>query len=264
MPLVRRPLPVLRPFVDALWATVEQDGADAGAREHVLPDGAAHLVVRLEGAPLVLFGGPEDRVGRPVGHALLGGPRSTHYVRAPGRARSFGAHFVPGGMAELLGLDAHELAERHTPLADLWGRAAHEAEERLASARTQAEGLDVLEALLLARLTRLRRAPPLVAEALAGFARGASVAEAVRSSGRSHRSFVELFRRAVGLAPKLHCRVQRFQRALARPRASLGQLALAAGYSDQAHFTREFRAFAGLTPGEYRRLAPQRAHHVRL
>jgi AraC-like DNA-binding protein len=88
------------------------------------------------------------------------------------------------------------------------------------------------------------------------------VAAAGRASGRSHRSFVELFRRAVGLTPKRYCRVRRFQRALALPRGSLGALALAAGYSDQAHFTREFRALAGLTPGEYRRRAPERAHHV--
>ncbi|HEX6883922.1 MAG TPA: AraC family transcriptional regulator [Planctomycetota bacterium] len=263
MLLQRAPTNALRPFVTALWASDE--GASGGAgREHVLPTGAAHLVVRVRGAPLRVFRGPEDRTGTLCARALLGGPRATHYVRALAGAGSYGAQFAPDGMAALLGLDADELAGRHSPLADLWGGAAREAEERLAEARSPEAGLEVLEGLLLARLARLRPNPPLVAEALAAFARGASVAEAVRASGRSHRSFVELFRRAVGLAPKVHCRVQRLQRVLARPRGSLGVLALAAGYSDQAHLTREFRALTGLTPSEHRRLAPAHAHHVRV
>lgn len=265
MLLRRAPVPELRPFVSALWATSE--AAALPQREHVLPTGGMSLVFRVDGAPLRLFRGPEDHTGTVVARAVLGGARSSFYVRETGGAgRSFGVLFAPGGAARLLGLDVDDLAERHTPIGDLWGRAAEEEEERLSEARSPAEGLARLELMLVERLAHGRRGPACVADALRRFVRGGTVAEAVRASGRSHRSFLEHFRRSVGLAPKVHCRVRRFQTALAHLRSgrqrSLAGLALAAGYSDQAHFNREFRALAGLTPGQYLRLAPVLPYHV--
>jgi AraC-like DNA-binding protein len=56
---------------------------------------------------------------------------------------------------------------------------------------------------------------------------------------------------AVGHAPKPLQRILRLQRALALGRAAgwdAASLALDAGYADQAHMTREFKALAGSTP----------------
>jgi AraC-like DNA-binding protein len=92
------------------------------------------------------------------------------------------------------------------------------------------------------------------------------VHDVVKQSGYSHRRFIELFARAVGLTPKVYARVRRFQRALHRAhgpdRESWVELAAAEGYSDQSHFNREFRESAGLTPTEYRHVSPTFAHHV--
>lgn len=86
----------------------------------------------------------------------------------------------------------------------------------------------------------------------------------VADIGLSHRRFLTLFEQAVGLAPKRYCRVLRFQRAIAGVVAgeALGAVAIDAGYSDQAHLTREFQALAGVSPGAYRHISPERDHHV--
>jgi AraC-like DNA-binding protein len=109
---------------------------------------------------------------------------------------------------------------------------------------------------------------PAVAHALERFAAPDSIQEVVKDSGYSHRHFIALFRRAVGLSPKRYCRVLRFQSALERvtgeEAASWIDLALEAGYSDQPHFNREFQEFAGVAPGEYRKIAPAFPHHVRV
>jgi AraC-like DNA-binding protein len=90
------------------------------------------------------------------------------------------------------------------------------------------------------------------------------VHDAVQRSGYSHRTLIDLFAGAVGLTPKRYARVRRFHVALRRAsqHASWADIAAGLGYSDQAHFSREFREFAGVTPSGYRRAAPRFANHV--
>jgi methylphosphotriester-DNA--protein-cysteine methyltransferase len=61
------------------------------------------------------------------------------------------------------------------------------------------------------------------------------------------------FRHAVGTTPKHLASIHRLRRALqlCRGKPSFSQVALDAGYFDQSHFIREFRAFTGDSPGRF-------------
>lgn len=267
MKLSRVPTPALRPFVRRVWV-LDATGAQSEGRERVLPTGFMHLALRLSGAPLTVGGDASPAQGQTVGLAVVGGPRSGPYVKRLSLGRSVGVQFEAGAASLLFGMPAHELAERHTLLADLWGREAAELRERLASIGEPAAVLEVLEQLLSARLPRVRGVDPAIAYALERFGRSVAVSDVVEELGWSHRRFIERFRESVGMAPKRFCRVRRLARVLRlaerKPGASLAELALDAGYSDQPHFNREFRELAGMAPGEYRSAAPAPAHHVRL
>lgn len=279
----RAPRPALRPFIETLWATDERASftSVAACREHVLPTGRMHLAIRLSDEPLRLFDNAGDFSGRLVSEAVVGGARDSFYIRDVSQPLcSVGAVLRPGAARALFGVHADELAGRHTPLDDLWGRSVASMRDRLAEIRSLDARLDAFEALLASRLPRARGLHPAVAQALeqlmdvpaiaadhAEDERGSSLAvrEVVRQSGYSHRTFISLFHRAVGLTPKVYCRVLRFQRALRRVSvgtASWLDVALAAGYSDQAHFNREFRTFVGVTPTEYRQVAPHFPNHL--
>lgn len=263
--LSREPHPALRPFVRSIWARAERGPCVPGAREHVLPTGLMHLVIRLSPDPIAIWEGAERRS---LGHAVVGGARSTYYLKdvsAPSTA--VGAQLEPGAARLLFGVSADELAERHTPLDDVWGANAAGLRERLGDAPSLASRLDLFEAYLLARLPRVRLVHPAVVDALAHVAER-PIAAVVERSGYSHRAFIQLFRGAVGLAPKAYARVARFQRAvdlLVRARQlSIADAALAAGYADQAHLSREFVVLAGVSPASYRALRLASPNHVPL
>ncbi|MDP2312442.1 MAG: helix-turn-helix domain-containing protein [Pseudomonadota bacterium] len=267
--MLRRPPPAaLAPYVRWLWylddaGAIGLPGAARATRERALPTGAMDLVIRLSDTPIRLYAEVEAPVATSYGHAVLGGARSCYYVRdTTVPVRSVGVHFRPGGAAAVLGVPADLLAERHTALTDLWGPRVDAVRTRILEATDAGDALDRLAAAL-PRPTELH---PAVAHALARFAAAdVRTVDAVRrETGLSSRRFIELFRRYVGLTPKVYCRVRRFQAVVARAGRGLSwaEVALTAGYFDQAHLNRDFRAFAGVSPGAYRPLAPDRPNHV--
>ncbi len=266
--LTRPPTPALRPFVKTLWASDLGDAtAQAAQRERVLPTGTMSVAFLL-GQPLRLYRDEADAEGHVIGRAVVGGARDTFYLKDISRPQaSVGAQLQPGAAELLLGVPAGELAGRHTALDDLWGRDASIALEQFADAPSPAARVDRLEALLLSRLPRVRGLRPAVAEALARLSAEPTteVGDVVASSGFSHRHFIALFRDAVGLAPKAYARVARFQAALKRlgaPAPRMIDVALDAGYADQPHYNRDFRAIAGVSPRGYRRASPVYENHV--
>lgn len=251
---------VLKPLVARVWSTA---GEASGPRwERVLPSGCAHVVVRLGGELEILRDGGFERVG----HAIVGGPRARFYWKElRGAGASVGAQLRPGAAGLVLGAPADELAGQHWALEDLASCGVAELRERILAASAHDLRMDLLEEWLRGRVPRLRGLHPAVAHALERFRVTSDVGQTARETGYSQRYFGARFLEAVGLGPKAFCRVRRFRRAaerLASGGSGLADVAANAGYADQAHFTREFRKFAGVTPGAYQRQHPAHALHL--
>src|SRR5215831_4613125 len=144
----RRPCAALRPFVETLWASNDEARMQR-PRELMMPAGTMHIVFRLSDEPIRIFDRVTDPTGRDLGFAVVGGARSSAYVRDAAPAGTVvGAELKPGAAEVLLGASSEELAEAHTPLTDLWGSTARAARARLGEAGSLDDHVRVLEGLL--------------------------------------------------------------------------------------------------------------------
>jgi AraC-like DNA-binding protein len=103
--------------------------------------------------------------------------------------------------------------------------------------------------VMLAAFTLIERGPPPGAPLIAWLGRALALSE---------RTLRRKFDEAFGYGPKTLDRILRYQRfrklAGAAPHSPTAQLALEAGYADQAHLVRESRRLTGETPGALARM----------
>jgi AraC-like DNA-binding protein len=269
---VRRytPRAPLSAFVDCLWYA--EGAPQTHSKERLLPNGEPAIIFNLRDDPIRVYDAQDVNRFRSYGHAILSGARSNCFViDTHQQDRVAGVQFRPGGAFPFLRVPASEVENVSVDLQDLWPRRSGEIRERLLAAPTIESMLAELERCLLEQLVRPLELHPAVVYALKEFQRSAhtgKVAAATDGIGLSSRRFIELFRRQVGLTPKVFCRVRRFQhvlRTIHREKdIEWAQIALECGYYDQPHFIHDFQSFSGLTPSAYLAAATPHLNHVPL
>jgi len=83
-----------------------------------------------------------------------------------------------------------------------------------------------------------------------------TISDLAAVAGLSQYHFIRAFKDTVGLPPYQYVLSERIHRAkglLSKPDLSLGEVALAVGFSDASQLNRVFRKFVGVTPTAYRR-----------
>lgn len=242
----------LRRRVRCLWALRAPADPSAGF-EPVFPDGCPEVVLHLA-----------DRFQRSHGATtqlqdpalLIGQLLEPVRLRPTGRTDIVGIRFEPWGLRRLLDLSAAELTGATLPAGALARALSSAVPERLARLPDLEARCRTLEALLLD--LGFGADPPPVPWAVRALAMGAirSVSGAARTAGVTPRQVERQCARWSGLTPHDLIRLARFQRALGflrhRPDRNLTWIAHASGFADQAHFSRDFGAFAGRTPSAFR------------
>jgi AraC-like DNA-binding protein len=241
--------------VELLWASTPE--AVVTERERMLPSVSAHLVIRLGGKPLRLFAGDTDETGEFVSHSIVGGVRDAAYLKdSSDPAPTVGAVFRPGAAGAFLGAPTDSFAGTHTPLDAFWGGTVESLRDELSETPDLERRIDILEHALLRHLPRIRGVDPAIVQAALLLERR-PVGKVAAALDWSHRHFIARFSETIGLSPKRYARLARFGRVLLRlerqKETGLAEIAQEAGYADQAHFNRDFRDFAGISPGAYRK-----------
>jgi AraC-like DNA-binding protein len=242
------PSPGLAPLVERYWLL---EGVVSGTADAIIPDGRVELIFHY-GAPFWRH----DAAGRvskqPV--SLLVGQMMEPVLLAPqGIAGVAAIRLRPAAARSLLGFPLQDVSGRFVDL-ELIFPSLPSLCARLAEVSDDAARIRTLEQWLS---QRTRRSPRPQVEAIVGAiirsGGQAPVDVLAARSGTSLRQLERHFRNDVGLTPKALSRIVRLQSALrlVRQGRSLSEVALACGFYDQSHMTRDFREIAAMSPAAW-------------
>jgi AraC-like DNA-binding protein len=257
----------LRGTITHLWYG---SGKVAYARDRILPRASSLLLINV-GPPqyMVVRGSPEQRV--PFTDIWFSGISDSPIdTEAPLGSAVVGVAFTATGAASMLHMPPRLTANRTGSFESLIGTEARSLHQRLLETPDALGRLLCVENFLLRRCLSGNAIHPLInwtSQLLAASGGRIGIEQLVRESGYSRKHLATVFKEYIGLSPKRLARIHRFHAALKTITATVDrrdwcQLALEAGYYDQAHLINEFRDLSGLTPREISRMARPDANSV--
>ncbi len=187
--------------------------------------------------------------------SVLVGLQSSSVILDIGRShKAVRVGFHPGGMFRLLGFSMLETIDGSYDAADVFGNEIQEVNDKLQEAISFDEIKEVIEQFLLMKVKLLKRALPFdnAMLELLKFNGNVSIEQIASLACLSLRQFERVSKERIGLPPKVFARLVRFSKAYrlreSFPDASWTSIAYECGYFDQAHFIRDFKEFAGVSP----------------
>lgn len=244
----------LAKYIEAIWIYDPALPPGPACGSVVRNRGVAELAIQLGDRFKHYNGSGFDWIPR---HCLLGFMTRPCPIGPSGVVKTVGIRFRPGGLRLYSRASCRELSDRIVDARDVL-------DGRLLSGLAPMHHAVCDEAIIRCVREALIRGtsedpPPLYpVDAFIGHCRagnGGKIAGFCRRNGVSSRRLERWFNELVGISPAGYMRVQRFRRVLdqAASRRSLRWTDLAADYdySDQAHLSRDFKAFSGFSPREF-------------
>lgn len=239
----------LKPFVKTFLIVESENGTES----RVLPDTSVMMAFRIKGEVIQKSEKNAEKLPSAVFSGLRNSPRVFDYSK---QTSTLLVAFNEGGATAFFREPLHRLFGMSAPLEDLWRRGViAEIEEKLAESKTNRERIATIETFLLSRIEENQTDLLVLAAVQKIKASGGDVEikELVKHFHTSRDPFEKRFRRVVGTSPKQYAQIVRLRNLIARraPEQSFTDLAIAAGYYDQAHFIKDFKAFTGLAPRRF-------------
>lgn len=259
---LRAPSESLQGFIEHYWfVRAEGEGESLDLRVDVFVDARADLIFNF-GASYRrsnISEGDEEEVGRSNFDAQRLFPIR---IAQSGGVNTVGVRFRLAGVAPFAIASLRTFTNTLACPAEIFGEGIEELERALRTTDDVDAQRAALDAFFVGRL-RNDAAPDAFWRALraATASEGsASVSELAEAASISARQLERLFARHLGITPKSLTKVLRFQKALKGlmrdPGCTLAEVATTAGYFDQAHFIKDFKAMTGGVPRGYRGYYP--------
>jgi AraC-like DNA-binding protein len=172
-----------------------------------------------------------------------------------GSSAVFGVRFKPEGFLQLFGTPLAELYNNVVDAGSFLSKSDTPIVERIQEAPDHKARIFLMEAFLHNQLARFNPESNCFTEALRQIrSKHGNFTHATleKKLQVGERQLQRMFKDNLGLSPKSYFRIMRFRQAydsvMAQKEVDWIELTYSLGYSDQSHFIRDFKEFAGVTP----------------
>lgn len=251
---VFKPTPDLEPIVKCYW-TLEVPVDAPAERQRIVPDGCIEMIFIL-GDDVKRYTDENEFVIQPRA-MILGQITEPYFVQPTGYVCSFAVRFYPYGFAHFIKTPIDALANKETPLANLFGDESEALHTQIIEAPGTEARISCVEAFLLKRLGENATIDHVVQATIDTMfsTKGNAPVNSILGDLSKRRQLERKFAKQIGMSPKQLGKVIRLQAALrlllnARS-PKLTDIAYESEYYDQAHFIKDFKEFTGITPREF-------------
>ncbi len=229
--------------------------------ERLVPDGTVNIIINLDEIPKYIYDNHTLEKKIRFTRAWVSGMQSNYIsISAESGSEMMIIQFLPGGSFPFLKIPVNELQDIVIDAELILGNKFIELRDRINETNEIKRKFDIVEYWFLKKYEEKFEPDDVIKLTIDKIKRNPSVEnlQIIRdSTGYSQKQFIHIFKKYVGLTPKLYQRIVRFNHVLTEIKtfnyANWTSLALDCGYYDQAHFIREFREFSGFNPAKYLR-----------
>ncbi|NQX42408.1 AraC-type DNA-binding protein [Pedobacter steynii] len=224
----------------------------------VIADGSPGLIFQNGAAGLF------EQNNKEMPNVLLYGQATTHAEISIGKSRMIGICFFPNALKSVFGLNANELTDTCIDLDLFATEQGYYLREQLLNMGNVSEQINMLCAYIFAQIRKNDHKIDAQTDYVLSMmirSKGTISLKALQKDLKvSERSLERKFKQHVGISPKMFSRICGFQASLSQLKNNeyekLSDIAYENGYSDQSHFIRTFKEFAGFSPYQYQKQAP--------
>lgn len=237
----------LTSIVECYWIVENSDPAPA--KQKIIPDGFTELIFHYGDPYRISIDGTWTTQTR----TLLAGQIDKHFfLENSGRSGIFGIKLRPTALTSLFGLDMKTLTNRVVDLTSLTNIPIRELGEILTGSASHDTKINAANAFF----EKIPSTPSPVGNVVNKIIDNhgmIAVNEMAGIAGVGERQLENLFKKYVGLSPRLYARIIRFSYIfeLIHEKKTWSDLAYEAAFYDQSHFIRNFRDFTGENPAGY-------------
>jgi AraC-like DNA-binding protein len=245
------PSAAARKLVECYWIVEDDDATPV--KQKIIPDGFTEVIFHFGDHYRINLGKKWQRQGR----SLFAGQISGHfYLENAGVTNIVGVKLKPSAITHLFGVPMKPFTDHVVDLRRAVGTKMRSVEADMRKLDDNAKRVELVEEFFAGKSGAYPQDHPVDRALGMIFARNGmiQVSDLCKELSVTDRYIQQLFQKYVGLSPKFFARIIRFGhifQLIKENSPDWAAVVYEAGYYDQSHFIRNFKAFTGEDPTSY-------------